>query len=85
MARKSTIKAEGVSASAPREPTVKSVASRKSGKPKKEEAPVSVTPVEITDEMIRARAHQLWLSEAPGSELDHWFQARRQLEVELGR
>jgi hypothetical protein len=83
MARKSTTKAEAASTSAPREPTVKSVAPRRAAKTNETE--IRAQGAEISDEMIRARAHQLWLNGVPGTELDHWFQARRQLEIELGR
>ena len=82
MARKTTSKVAEAASTSPREPTVKSVGARKSVKTKTDF--VSKPGVEITDEMVRARAHQLWLEGKPGAELDHWFQARKQLEAELG-
>jgi hypothetical protein len=83
MARKTASNPERVRIEGPREPTVKSVAPRKTAKSKATE--VVAPAVEITDEMIRARAHQLWLKGVPGTELDHWFHARKLLEAELGR
>lgn len=76
MPRKAT-KAASTSAAksiaTPREPTVKTVKSKK--------AAPATEPVVITDEMIRARAHQLWLDGVPGSALDHWCQAERELRA----
>jgi hypothetical protein len=70
----------------PREATVKSVSRKSAAKASANDATQPLPAVvEITDDMIRARAHQLWLEGVPGSELDHWFHARKLLESELGR
>jgi Protein of unknown function (DUF2934) len=46
--------------------------------------PVAETPRrEVTDEEIRQRAYEIYLNRggAPGSELDDWLQAERELRL----
>lgn len=40
------------------------------------------TPIEITDEMIGERAHQISQSEHRGSPQDDWFRAAQELRSE---
>jgi hypothetical protein len=80
----SSAKASTPRSSTKREATVKSTPARKTSVPPKATgngkvalAAGVVSPV--TREMIAERAYHLWLSGAPGGELDHWCCAEREL------